>query len=155
MSKTAPVPLIVPAPELLPEDLAAVLADLRRHEGFRDRPYRCTAGKLTIGFGRNLDDVGLRKHEAEVLLRSDVADVVTALDRAHPWWRTMPEGPRRALVNMAFQLGMTRLSQFRNMLAALERGDWPEARRQALDSRWARQTPNRAAEVADMIHSNR
>lgn len=130
------------------EDL---IADLRRDEGLRLKPYRCTAGKLTIGYGRNLDDIGITRDEAEQLLRDDVWRVLVELDRDMPWWRDLSTDRQRALANMALNLGLPRLKEFRKMLAALQRGDWEEAARQALDSRWANQVGQRARRIAGLI----
>lgn len=130
---------------------AALSADLRRDEGVRLRPYRCTAGKLTIGVGRNLDDTGISAEEAEILLSNDLRQVVAGLDRAVPWWRGLSEPRRRGLANMAFNLGLPRLLGFRRMLAALQAGQGEEAARQALDSQWAGQVGDRAHRIAQMF----
>ncbi|MCP4536925.1 MAG: glycoside hydrolase family protein, partial [Chloroflexi bacterium] len=114
-------------------------ADLIRDEGLKLKPYTDTVGKLTIGVGRNLDDVGITEDEADYLLGNDVNWAMDDLDRNVAWWRDLPEGPARALVNMCFNMGWSRLSGFRNMLAALEAGDWQQAATEALDSRWASQ----------------
>jgi lysozyme len=128
-----------------------LIADLRRDEGLRLKPYRCTAGRLTIGYGRNLDDAGITAEEAEFLLRNDVRRVFVELDRDMPWWRDLSPGRQRALANMAVNLGLPRLKEFRLMLSALRRGDYEEAARQALDSRWARQVGDRARRIAGLL----
>lgn len=129
-----------------------LIADLRRDEGVRAKPYHDTVGKLTIGVGRNLDDVGLRDDEIELLLRNDVLAVMAALDRNLPWWRAMPEGAQRGLANMCFNLGWPRLSRFRRMLAALEAGDYDRAAAEALDSKWSRQVGPRAQRIAALFN---
>jgi lysozyme len=128
-----------------------LLEDLRRDEGLRLKPYRCTAGKLTIGYGRNLDDKGITEAEAEDLLRDDVAGVFAELDRALPWWRDLSPTRQRGLANMAFNLGVPGLLKFRLMIGALKRSDYQEASRQALDSQWAGQVGDRAKRIADLI----
>lgn len=128
-----------------------LIADLRRDEGLRLKPYHCTAGKLTIGYGRNLEDVGITTAEAEHLLRNDLQRVFAELDRDMPWWRDLSPGRQRALANMAVNLGLLRLKGFRLMLSALRRGDHEEAARQALDSRWARQVGDRARRIAGLL----
>lgn len=132
-------------------DRIAIAAELRRDEGVRLKPYRCSAGRLSIGVGRNLDDVGISAAEAELLLDNDIARAATDLDRALPWWRGLSEGRQRALVNMAFNLGLPRLLGFSAMLAALRAGDYARAAAEALNSRWAGQVGARAARVAAMI----
>ena len=132
-------------------DIDAIKADLRRDEGLRLKPYRDSVGKLTIGIGRNLDDAGITEAEADQLLGNDIARAVADLDRALPWWRRLSPMRRRALLNMAFNLGLPRLLGFKGMLADLERGDFEGAAREAIDSRWARQTGARAQRIAMML----
>ena len=101
-------------------------ADLEREliavEGLKLKPYRCTAGKLSIGIGRNLEDRGITEAEARVMFRTDVDAIERELDRAIPWWRSLSAGRRRALINMGF-MGVPRLLGFKNMLAALQAGE--------------------------------
>lgn len=130
-------------------NLDALKADLRRDEGLRLKPYRDTVGKASIGIGRNLDDVGISEDEADYLLINDIFRAMADLDRAMPWWRDLSEARQRALCNMAFNLGLTRLQGFKKMLAALEAQDWPSAAREALDSKWARQVGDRADRIAE------
>ena len=73
------------------------------------------------------------------------------LCRDYPWYVDSPEPVRRAIQNMRYQLGRGGLAGFRNMLAALAYGNYAEAAREALNSRWAQQTPARARRVAALI----
>ncbi|MCG5240429.1 glycoside hydrolase family protein [Azospirillum doebereinerae] len=134
-------------------DIAKLKADLIRDEDLRLKPYRCTAGKITIGVGRNLDDVGVTKAEALILLDNDVARVTADLDRTLPWWRKLDEPRRRALANMAFNLGIDRLRGFRKMLTALEAGDYARAAAEAQDSLWASQVGGRTARIVQTFRS--
>lgn len=129
-------------------------ADLIRDEDLRLKPYRCTAGKLSIGVGRNLDDVGISEHEALMMLGNDIQWVIEDLDRNAPWWRRMPEPAQRALANMAYNLGWPKLSAFRNMLAALQAGNYETAADEALDSKWARQVGARADRIAALYRES-
>ncbi len=128
--------------------LDTIETDLIRDEGLRLKPYTDTVGKLTIGVGRNLDDVGISDAEARHLLRNDIMAAVRDLDRNIPWWRDLSEGRQRALLNMCFNMGWPTLSAFRKMLAALRTGDYDTAAAEALDSRWARQVGQRADRIA-------
>ena len=125
--------------------------DLIRDEGIRLKPYKCTAGKTTIGIGRNLDDVGISQVEAEYLLDNDIAKVKRQLSDALPWVANRNLNIERALSNMCFQLGIGGLLKFKKMLACLEEGDYAGARKEALDSEWARQTPERAKRVVELF----
>lgn len=128
-----------------------LLDQLRLDEGFRAKPYRCTAGKLTIGYGRNLDDVGIDRKEAEVLLHEDVVRVAQRLNHEIPWWCALSDARREALVNMAFNLGVEGLLNFKKMLAALKVGLYQLAASEALDSLWAKQVGDRAKRIAVAI----
>ncbi|WP_337997330.1 glycoside hydrolase family protein [Oleispirillum naphthae] len=125
--------------------------ELVRDEGLRLAPYRCTAGRLTIGVGRNLDDMGITAEEADYLLENDIGRAMADLDRALPWWRGLSEARQRALANMCFNLGVARLMRFEGMLADLEAGDNEGAAREAMDSAWARQVGPRARRIAAML----
>lgn len=124
--------------------------DLILDEGLRLKPYKDTVGKVTIGVGRNLDDVGITEYEARYLLENDIGVAMSELDREISWWRGLPEPAQRALVNMCFNLGWPRLSKFKGMLWALKDGDYPSAAEEALDSRWAAQVGQRAHRIADL-----
>lgn len=134
-----------------PYDPVALRADLIRDEGEHFKPYRCTAGKLTIGVGRNLDDVGITQAESRFMLETNIAQVVEQFDQALPWWRSLSEARQRALLNMGFNLGLPRLLGFKRMLAALQQGDYRTAALQALDSTWAKQVGERAQRIAALI----
>ncbi|WP_417825315.1 glycoside hydrolase family protein [Thalassospira povalilytica] len=109
-------------------------------------------GHPTIGVGRLLtSDRGISTVEALELLEADLDIVFKELDRSFPWWRGLSENRQRALANMAFNLGIPRLSKFQNMLAALKRGDYQLAADEAMNSRWAKQVGARAERIRDLI----
>ncbi len=132
--------------------LPRVLEQVRRHEGFRQFPYRDTVGKLTIGIGRNLDDVGITRQEAEFLLGNDLAKCHEKI-RKWPWWDSLNPPRQGVLLNMCFNLGFGGLSRFRNTLARIEAGDWEGASRGMLKSKWARQVGRRAQELAEQMRT--
>ena len=125
--------------------------DLIRDEGERLKPYVCSAGKVTIGVGRNLDDRGITKHESRQMLDWDIKQACWDLDHNLPGWRRYPDGVCLALANMSFNLGWPRLRNFKKMLAAIESGDYNKAADEALDSKWARQVGARADRIAALI----
>lgn len=125
--------------------------DLIRDEGRRKFLYRCTAGKLSGGVGHNFDDNGIPDVIIDALLDYDIAVVKADLAKNFPWLQHRPDSIRRALGNMCFQLGINGLLKFKKMLHALEIGDYAGAKREALDSQWAQQTPERAKRVTDLF----
>lgn len=124
------------------------------HEGFREKPYRCTAGKLTVGFGRNLDDVGITREEGEILLANDIEVSEAILQDRIECWPQLSEVRRAVLIDMCFNLGWPRLAKFRKFLAALEAGHYALASAEMLDSRWAKQVGRRAHRLASMMVRN-
>ncbi|AIM40791.1 putative lysozyme [Idiomarinaceae phage Phi1M2-2] len=122
-------------------------------EGLRLKPYRDTVGKLTIGYGRNLDDVGISEEEALNMMRNDIAVSRRELSQ-YSWFRNLDDKRKDAVINMHFNLGLPRLLTFRKMIAALERGDYKRAADEALDSRWAVQVGERAVRIARVLRGD-
>lgn len=119
-------------------DLDSLRAQLRAHEGVRLMPYRCPAGKLTIGVGRNLDDRGISTRTAEQMLDEDIDACLTDL-QAYPWFGSLDAIRQRALVDLRFNLGSAGFRQFKKMIGALQRHDYAEAANQLASSAWAGQ----------------
>ena len=132
-------------------DRAAMTRQLRLHEGERLKPYRCTAGKLTIGVGRNLEDRGITAAESAMLLANDIAREETELVRALPWVAQLDEVRQRVLLDMSFNLGLAGLLGFKNTLAAIQAGDYQRGATMMLDSKWARQVGGRAERLSRMM----
>ncbi len=127
------------------------LTDLiKKHEGLRLKPYRCTAGKLTIGYGRNLDDAGITTKEAELMLHHDILAAIVDAHLLFPTISQLSKARQAVLVNMTFNLGKIRMAEFRLFRAAVGGGLISEACKQMLDSDWARQVPTRAHELANL-----
>ena len=126
---------------------------VKRHEGLRLKPYKDTVGKLTIGYGRNLEDVGITLEEAELMLEHDLDRALKDAREVIAGFDELDEVRQAVLVDMAFNLGRAGLAGFRNMRAALALGDFERAADEMLDSLWARQVGRRAQELADMMRS--
>jgi lysozyme len=102
-----------------------IKAQLVRHEGLRLKPYRCTAGKLTIGIGRNLDDWAISQTEAYVLLDNDLHNCEQQLlDEIPEIYNGLDEVRKLVLLSMCFNLGIKGLLEFKNILAFIGAGDW-------------------------------
>ena len=122
------------------------------HEGLRLKPYRCTAGKLTIGVGRNLEDKGISHDEAMMLLRNDIAEVTAQLER-FDWFRALGPVRRKVLIDMCFNLGMAGLLGFQKMIEALKRADYEAAADEMVYSRWYRQVGERGRRLERMMRT--
>ncbi|MCL2064281.1 MAG: hypothetical protein FWG98_07915 [Candidatus Cloacimonetes bacterium] len=131
--------------------LERVFKDLKKFEGLSLKTYRCTSGKLTIGYGRNLDDNGISEKEAEMLLIFDVARLIPQLDRQVNFWKGQPANVRILLLQMSYQLGVGGLLKFKKFLLALQENDFEQAKKEMFDSRWAKQTPARVRELSKYL----
>lgn len=132
-----------------------LIAMLKRHEGYRSKPYLDTVGKLSIAYGRCLETAGISEDEAELMLSNDIKRAEDGLRQVYPWFANLDEVRQAALIDAAFNLGLSGLSKFHNMLGAIALGDWEAAANEALNSRWAQQTKSRAIEIAEMIRTGK
>ncbi len=118
-------------------------------------PYRCSENKLTLGYGRLVDpDVagsGITEDEAMYLLTNDITNTTNELAKNFKWWWDMPQDVQEGMIYMCFQLGLPSFMKFKNMLKHLEEKNFYKAAEECLDSKWARQTPNRAKRVANLF----
>jgi lysozyme len=130
-------------------------AELTRDEGLRLKPYRDSVGKLTLGIGRNLDDVGISEDEAQYMLGSDIARTVLDLDRSLPWWESLDEVRQRVILNMAFNMGVFGLLTFKNTLTMIHDGRYGDAADGMLASLWAKQVGPRALRLAQMMRDGK
>ncbi len=133
-----------------------IKAQLVRHEGLRLKPYRCTAGKLTIGIGRNLDDRGISQKEAYAMLERDILDFEQQLlDEIPDVYNGLDEVRQSVLLNMCFNLGIKGLLGFKNTLAYIKVGDWERAANGMLASKWAKQVGMRAIELSELMRKGK
>jgi lysozyme len=133
-----------------------ILEQLKRDEGFRGEPYKCTEGYWTIGYGRNLETNPLTEDEAEILLKNDVNYTLARLIAVDllPSITLDELTPRQAVwVNMAFQMGVSGVLRFKKAIRAYLDEDYRTCAEEMLDSRWSMQTPNRAHRLADQMIS--
>ena len=128
-----------------------LVQQIQRHEGLRLKPYHCAAGKLTIGYGRNLEEVGITAHEASFLLTGDLMRVEDDCLHAFPWFADLSDDRKDVILNMCFNLGLSGLKKFAKFLQAVELGNYDTAADEMLSSLWARQTKGRAIELAQLM----
>jgi lysozyme len=123
-------------------------AQLPIDEGRRSKPYRDSVGKLTIGCGRNLDDVGLRPDEIALCLENDINVAEQSARRLVPNFDDLNEVRKAVVINMVFNMGESRVAGFVNMLHAIRDGRYGAAADHMLDSKWAKQVGERANRLA-------
>ena len=134
--------------------ISGLIGALKRDEGWSGHPYRDTRGFLTIGYGFLIDErrsVKLPKAVGELWLEILAMERAEEIAKAWEPFSKQDMEIQLALANMSYQLGVRGVLNFKRMLLALERNDRLAAAQEALDSRWARQTPERAARIAAMI----
>lgn len=133
---------------------------LEYEEGFSSTPYICTEGYVTIGYGSKLSVKGaplelftltVSKKTAQCMLEEHLKEVDKYLSTKPLSYANKDR--YTILQSMCYQLGSSGLNGFKNMWKAIESGDWEEAAKQALDSKWARQTPERANRHAEVLRT--
>jgi len=132
-------------------DMASLENQLITHEGLELKPYQCTADKLTIGVGRNIEDRGITEDEARYLLKNDIKIVEDELLSKKPMVAELDAVRQRVLVDMGFNLGIPTLLKFQNMWLAIEQEDFIQASVEMMDSRWARQVGQRAHRLSEAM----
>lgn len=123
-------------------------AQLTTDEGRKKHVYEDTVGKLTVGVGRNISDRDFSDDEIDLMLSNDIAIIEHQLDKHLPWWRQMNDVRQNVLANMCFNLGISRLLGFKNTLRFVREHQYAAAAEGMLDSKWAKQTGDRAKRLA-------
>lgn len=132
-------------------DRQKLISEIKRDEGVKTHPYKCSAGKLTIGVGRNIEDNGISEDEIEYLLNNDIRYCVRDLKSNFDFYNKLDGTRKRVLINMCFNLGITRLLKFKKFIRALEDNDYETASVEMMDSLWARQVGPRAERLRDLM----
>lgn len=134
--------------------LPMLRTQLRIDEGVRRKPYKDTKGKLTIGVGRNLDDVGLHDNEISFLLENDIQEAERAARALVPNFDELTDGRKMVVCNMAFNMGQATFSGFKNTIRAIVEGRWADAALGMRRSLWARQVGARAERLAMIMEGS-
>jgi lysozyme len=128
---------------------------LIKHEGVRLKPYQCSAGKTSIGVGRNLDDVGITYDEVMILLRHDMERVEKECLTRFAWFQSLSPVRQTVILSMVFNLGVSRFQGFKKLIAALESQNYDRAADEMMASKWAGQVGLRAIELATMMRTGK
>jgi lysozyme len=128
---------------------------IKRHEGVKDKVYKCSQGYETIGVGRNISEsgLGLSQDEIDYLLHNDIERCDMELKDSYYWYGGLNKARRDAMVDICFNLGITRLRGFVKALEAMSREQFDIAADEFMDSLWAKQVGRRAEEVTEMIRT--
>ena len=130
-----------------------LLESIKKHEGFVEHVYEDSLGIPTIGYGFAIKDLVLDEDIAEEILIRKLEKLKRNANSRFRWLEDMPVVIQEVILNMCYQLGVTGVSKFRRAISAFQEGDWDEAANEMLDSLWARQTPNRATELSNIVRN--
>ena len=142
-----------------------VIDDLTRDEGLRLRPYKCTAGKLTIGIGRNYEDnpftvdeltvifkeTGITEGQAKMLLMNDLKKTHKQLVALFKDFETFPENVQRVLLNMHFNLGDAGFRSLTTLITGIKKKDWKYCAQRMAQFKWAKQVGARALRLIRLM----
>lgn len=127
----------------------------KRFEGLRLKPYHCSAGKITIGYGRNLTDVGISKAEADMMFYSDMlsaeVDAASWLEKYGMKPEDISQNRFYVLTDMMFNMGWSSCLQFKTFMSELKKGHYDDAAKAMLNSKWATQVGSRAITLAGLM----
>ena len=130
-----------------------LLESIKHHEGFVEHVYDDSLGIPTIGYGFAIKDLILDEDLCDEILLRKLRILGRSVMGKFPFFDSLPSDCKDVLMEMCYQLGVTGVSKFKKALKAMESGDWEKAADEMLDSKWAKQTPNRAKEMSDIIRS--
>jgi len=130
-----------------------IIEQLKVHEGYKSKVYKCTAGVDTIGIGFAIKDLELSEDVCDLILQEKLEVLEERFEKKFDWFATSPVEVRNVMLNMAYQLGFAGFCKFKKTIAYLQEAEWEKASEEMLDSRWAKQTPNRAKELSEIIES--
>ena len=133
--------------------MSYLIEQIKIHEGFRAKPYRCTANILTIGYGFAIKDLELDEDIAEQILIKKLYDLQCKIQDKFKWFDDLPQEAQDVVTNMCYQLGVTGFSKFKKTIRLLKTHKFKEASIEMLDSKWALQTPNRAEELSLILRN--
>lgn len=128
---------------------------IARHEGLSLKAYKDSLGYLTIGYGRLIDPAmggGISQTEAEFMLDNDIAKFRDACE-VYPWFQTLSEARKAAMLDLCFNLGPTRLAGFKKFLAAMSKADYNTAAKELESSKWYGQVKTRGPEIVNLIRN--
>ena len=133
----------------------SLLDRIKHHEGFRSKVYKCTEGYDTIGYGFAIKDLVLGEDICDIILERKIAELKLRIKQKLPFYDDMPEKAQDVIVEMCYQMGINGFSKFKKTIDHLMRKDYKAASVEMLDSRWAKQTPNRAKKLSNQMKNVR
>ncbi len=145
-----------------------LIEQLKRDEGFRQYAYADTEGVMSIGYGYNLvanplklslehlkkmRNDGISEQSAEDILIICANNAEHECEQNFPWWGKLSINRQCVLINMCYNMGIKKLLKFKITLSLIEKGDYTEASKQMLKSKWAKQVGNRALRLSEKMRT--
>ena len=124
---------------------------IMEHEGYRPGVYQCTEGHDTIGIGFKVADLQLDLDIAKEILQRKLDLLIKRVNNRFSWVSDAPYEIQNVVYNMCYQMGVSGFSKFKKTIQYLSDKNYDKASKEMLDSRWARQTPNRAIELSNTV----
>lgn len=135
-------------------DLEKVKKRLIEEEGKKHFPYTCSANRLTIGVGRNIQDRGISDITIDQMLEEDIDICLGELRQNLSWFDNAPSGIQDVLIDLAFNMGVPKLLMFSKTLEYIRTSQYKKAGDELLRSRYATTVPARAGRNADLIRAH-
>lgn len=135
---------------MITEDL---IQAVKESEGYRSRVYKCTEGYDTIGYGFAIKDLELDKEVCEIILHKKLEKMSEYAIKKMPFLVLMPLVIQDVILEMCYQIGVDGVTKFKKTLALIENEEFKKASVEMLDSKWAKQTPNRAKKLSEKVAS--
>ena len=130
-----------------------LIENIKESEGFVSHVYNDSLGIPTIGYGFAIKDLILDEDIAEEILLRKVKNLAQRVQNKFDWFNTAPDIIKEVVVEMCYQLGLGGFSKFKLTISYLEKENYLEASKEMLDSKWAKQTPNRAKKLSKIVES--
>ena len=131
-------------------DFKALIERIGVNEGFRSKPYQCSEGVWTIGHGLTW----LTKEESLHILTGRISQLHLKISDDLDWYKDMPPEVQGVVLEMVYQIGYRGFCKFKKTISHLKEKEFKQAADEMLDSRWAKQTPNRANMLAQIVREH-
>lgn len=144
--------------------------DTRKFEGLRLCPYKDSVGKLTVGYGHNVQggsDANLvraginrkellkkkciTQHQADQLFKYDMEHVRSQVEKLIKSYDDQPLAMRLVLDDMGFNLGIGGLSKFKRFIDAIDSNNYKQAAVELKKTKWYKQVKTRAVIIENTV----
>tara|TARA_X000001382_G_C3142263_1_gene169956 strand:- start:375 stop:779 length:405 start_codon:yes stop_codon:yes gene_type:complete len=126
---------------------------IKQNEGYVGIVYKDSLGIDTIGYGFAIKDLELDRDICDLILERKLKELEDSIKLKFGWYPFMPKVIQDVVMEMCYQLGVTGFSKFVKTITYLKDKDFKNASIEMLDSKWAKQTPNRAKKMSEIVGS--